>query len=533
MSQQANVQRIASKCKETFLQGKLMKELGLNKATAKSLIEIFLDLFFLWFGPSRSPHQIVRSAVSVCEPPGKPIKYCELVSVYLTVDHPDDGQILLREGSVKARMIKCFRIVWEAYEQGGALSVDDIAVILTIDPSTVKDYIRKLEDRGLFVPTRGRLKDIGRVPSHKQQICTLLAQGYTYTEISSMTNHTERSIERYALSFGKVIYLADQGANFNDIRLITKLGKAELKLLLSLYHRFNDEHHQEHLKRLKKRYELCGNDSHIELPNVTGKKVQKEDRQLQRTLEQGIRQLLQELLDLTPRISLMVTKDILSFFEKAVPSPQRLYPGQTTIMTDARETYHIAGDKHTDRKLIPIVLSVNTADKRKLWHSERPMWEKIAIIAHALGQEAVNQGGILSISQVADLLYYSESAVSHALRQWHKEMLMELPFKGYLEDCGLTLTHKEEIIALEMDGATPAEISHLTNHTPQSRDRYLDMFHRLVAFCRVLKQVPEVQQVRKMLGCRKSVASQYLKILKKHMKTLAASNTAEAKVGQS
>jgi len=100
-------------------------------------------------------------------------------------------------GAVKARIIKCFRIIWEAYEQGGGISIDDVASILTMDPSTIKDYIKELEELGLFVPTRGRLKDIGRVPSHKVRICTLLAQGYTYTEISFMTNHCPQSRDRY------------------------------------------------------------------------------------------------------------------------------------------------------------------------------------------------------------------------------------------------------------------------------------------------------------------------------------------------
>jgi len=530
---QANVQRITAKCKETFLQGKLMKELGLNKVTAKAVIEILLDLIQVWFGRSRSPHQIVRSVVSATEAAGKPIKYCDQVSVALTVDHPHDGQVLLREGAVTARIVKCFRLAWEAYEQGGALSIDDIATILTVDPSTIKDYLKKLEKAGLFVPTRGRLKDIGRVPSHKKQICTLLAQGYTYTEISAMTNHTERSIERYALVFGKVLFLVSKGAQADDIRLITTLSKSEVHLFLELYHRFNDQVHQEHLDRLKKRYELAGDESLIELPRLPGRPSKNEERQANRTLEHTIRQHLQELLGLTPRIAFLVAQEVMAFLDQAVPSPSRLYPGQTVIVADARVSGHISGALQRDRKLIPVVLSVNTAEKRAIWQTDRPRWEKMALVAHALGKEAVDQGAVLSLSQIADLLYCSQGAISRALRKWHETILMDLPFKGFLEDCGLTLTHKEEIIDCEMRGHTPPEISQLTCHAPESRDRYLDMFHRLAAFARVLKQIPPAQQSSKMLGCTKSVVRQYLKIFQKHMKTLAAQNQAFAELPQS
>ena len=92
--------------------------------------------------------------------------------------------------------------------------------LLTVDPSTVKSYNREFEKAEFFVPTRGKVKDMGRCPSHKQIICRLLGKGYTYQQISVMTGHSEASIERYAGSFGKVIALANRGTHIDDIRLI-------------------------------------------------------------------------------------------------------------------------------------------------------------------------------------------------------------------------------------------------------------------------------------------------------------------------
>jgi hypothetical protein len=226
----------------------------------------------------------------------------------------------------------------------------------------------------------------------------------------------------------------------------------------------------------------------------------------------------------------MAAEDIIKLLEKATPPHDRLKPGQTVTIVDASLPDYVSGEKHADRKVIPVVLSVNTTDKRAIMNSDLPRKEKIAIIAYSLGEEAKEQGGILSIAQTANLLYCKEGYVSLALREYSEKFMMELPFHGYLEDQGATVTHKEEIIDLEGVGFTPPEISELTKHSPESRDRYLNMFHRIKAFARVLKQVPKVKQIQMMMGCRKSVARHYLKLFKKHVKRLAEQNPAFAEL---
>ncbi len=164
------------------------------------------------YDESRPPGQILRTVVSAAEPAGKPIKHCQTLEVRLTVDHRLDAEIQRRHGTVALRRAKILRLCWEAYEQGGLLSYEDLASILGLDQSSIQRMVQALRPVVGLVPTRGAMHDMGRAPSHKEPIGRLLCRGYSYTEITAMTGHSEGSIDRYALDLGRVIALSEQGA---------------------------------------------------------------------------------------------------------------------------------------------------------------------------------------------------------------------------------------------------------------------------------------------------------------------------------
>ena len=64
------VARMTTKCKETFMQGTLINDIGLNKIQAKAVIDVILTLIRKWYGHSRTPHQVSRSVVSATEKAG-------------------------------------------------------------------------------------------------------------------------------------------------------------------------------------------------------------------------------------------------------------------------------------------------------------------------------------------------------------------------------------------------------------------------------------------------------------------------------
>ncbi len=123
----------------------------------------------------------------------------------------------------------------EAYDQDSLLSYEDLAVLLTTSPSTVKRDIRQLKQEGYFVMTRGTKHDMDPGTSHKTQISELYFKAYTFTEIKQKTNDSERAVYRCLRDFTQVATLHHQGFPNGQIRLIFHLSDKLIREYLSLF----------------------------------------------------------------------------------------------------------------------------------------------------------------------------------------------------------------------------------------------------------------------------------------------------------
>jgi len=164
-------------------------------------------------------------AVSFEEPSGKPLSECVRVPVTLTLNHENDLKVLREEGLATLRRMRIKRLTNEAKDQGGLLFHEDLCILLTTSPATVKRDIAKLRKRGFSIPTRGYIKDIGPGISHKKRIVELYLKGYQFTEIERRTGHSEESVRRYLDGFSHVALLTERQVDLDKIRQITALGE--------------------------------------------------------------------------------------------------------------------------------------------------------------------------------------------------------------------------------------------------------------------------------------------------------------------
>jgi hypothetical protein len=172
---------------------------------------------------------------------------------------------------------------------------------------------------------------------------------------------------------------------------------------------------------------------------------------------------------------------------------------------------------------VPVVLSPWTQDKLDILSSPRPLKERRALVADALAREAKAQGGTMSISCLAFLLGTSPVALADALAELRQQQDDPTPIKGITEDAGATLTHKEVICDLQDLGYTPPEISVVTCHEPESRDRYLKANLRVETLLKVLGRIPDDVQAARFLGMKRSVVKQYLDRLRRKQAAEASS----------
>jgi DNA-binding CsgD family transcriptional regulator len=161
----------------------------------------------------------------------------------LTLDSPDDLEAF-RRGVAVLRRSKIQRITREAQEQGALLTQEDIARLLCTSRSTIKRDIAQLRLKGVDVPTRGQIKDIGKGVSHKTSIVRDWLAGYTFSQIKERRWHSIRSIERYCSSFQGVVRLHKHSLSVTEIRVGTGLSERLIGEYLDLYEAVGPENTQ-------------------------------------------------------------------------------------------------------------------------------------------------------------------------------------------------------------------------------------------------------------------------------------------------
>jgi hypothetical protein len=186
--------------------------------------------------------QICYEAVSASEPAGKHIALAARVSVRLTLFDPQvDLTVLSEQGLAGLRRHRILRMTREAIDQGALLSYEDLAMLLTTSPATVRRDARMLRKDGKVVMTRGWKHDMGPGTSHKAQIIDLFLKGYQFTDIELRTNHSETSVRRYLKDFVQVIALHHQDFSTAQIRQVTGFSERLVDEYLELFSHYEGQ----------------------------------------------------------------------------------------------------------------------------------------------------------------------------------------------------------------------------------------------------------------------------------------------------
>jgi hypothetical protein len=151
------------------------------------------------------------------------------------MDINSDFEALANYGLAGLRRHRIERLTRQAYDQGALLTYEDLALLLTTSPATVKRDIFFLRKYGKFIMTRGSKLDMGPGLSHKSIILDLYFKGYSFTEIELKTNHSETSVKRYLADFTQIATLYKQNFSCQQIRLIAQKSDRIVREYIQLY----------------------------------------------------------------------------------------------------------------------------------------------------------------------------------------------------------------------------------------------------------------------------------------------------------
>jgi hypothetical protein len=239
------LKRVVSKTARSAIVQRLTSDFNLTPIIAEAFYEQFSRYYEEHTNISLSSGEIAYEGVAGDEPPGKHIRLARKVTVRLRlIDFNADLEVLASFGLAGLRRHRLARITKQAYDQGALLSYEDIAMILSTSPATVKRDAHYLRQQGKFIMTRGVKQDMGPGLSHKTIICDLYFKGYTFSEIELQTNHSETSVKRYLADFIQVASLQMQHFSLQQIRLIAHKSERLVREYLHLYSTYDQQNNQ-------------------------------------------------------------------------------------------------------------------------------------------------------------------------------------------------------------------------------------------------------------------------------------------------
>lgn len=203
---------------------------------AKAVLECVYKVYGPYFETSGhlKPGQILFQIISIDEGPNVRLADSKQVTVTLTLDTgQDDLNVREKHGVIGLRQHRIQRVCTEAFQQGGLLTVEDLANrLFNCGERTISRDLKQLKAQNIVLPLRSTIKDMGRSISHRSLIVQHWLQGKEYSEIARATHHSVAAVKNYVSKFKRVVALSEQGFDVYTISFLVKLSAS----LVTEYH---------------------------------------------------------------------------------------------------------------------------------------------------------------------------------------------------------------------------------------------------------------------------------------------------------
>ncbi len=251
-------ERLKQKQLDTQFTNHLIAGMNCSMFEAKAILNAVYEVYEPFFdnGARMKPGQISFEVVSVENSAKKKLSECSMKTVILTLDAGQED-LLIREksGVIALRQHRLQRISNEVFQQGGLLTVEDLANrLLNCGESTINRDIRALKAQNIVLPLRSTIKDMGRAITHREMIVRHWLLGMEFSEIARRTNHSVEAVANYVDKFRRVICLAKDNHEIKTIAFLVKVSVSLAQQYFDLYQTLEIvPHRKEELDELLKK----------------------------------------------------------------------------------------------------------------------------------------------------------------------------------------------------------------------------------------------------------------------------------------
>ncbi len=211
-----------------------------------------------------------------------------------------------------------------------------------------------------------------------------------------------------------------------------------------------------------------------------------------------------------PRIRNLCAEMILEVIGAHVLPKEHIQHGQILWMAISSADPPSQRRRIEDTDLLPVVLDVSTFEDIEMRLQKKGRGELLLQKSLRLCRQAYEQGGVLSNSDLSELLAVNASDVSRLLAAYERETGQIVPRRATVHDVGTGLTHKRIICFKHYaEGKAANEVARETYHSLEAVDRYLGQYDR-VRHCHL--QGLTAKETAHALGCSIFLVQEYLEI---------------------
>lgn len=231
--------RLAQKQLDTQFVNEIISGLQCSPFEASALVDTVYKVYAPYFQSNGSLKlgQILFQVVGIENSPAVPLSKCQQHTVTLTLDDPkEDLSIREKDGVIALRRHRIQRVCTEAFQQGGLLTVEDVANrLFNCGERTICRDLKELRKNNIILPLRSTIKDMGRTISHRSLIIKLWLDGKEYSEIAGKSFHSIASVKNYVDKFKRAIALSEEQYDVHTIAFLVKISAPLVEEYFHIY----------------------------------------------------------------------------------------------------------------------------------------------------------------------------------------------------------------------------------------------------------------------------------------------------------
>ena len=223
----AHWNRLQAKSLDAQFANEMVAGLNCSPFEAEAIVEKVHEIYtpLLETSQGLKPGQIQVTVVDASVAPNTPLAKAKQRLVTLTLHAGKEDIETRKKGSVpELRQKRMCRMCQEAFQQGGLLTLEDLANLFNCGVRTLIADLAVLRKKDIVLPLRSTTKDMGRAITHRRLIITLWLQGLEYSEIARKTCHSVDSVANYVDKFKRCSALFASGFDLHTVAMMVKLS---------------------------------------------------------------------------------------------------------------------------------------------------------------------------------------------------------------------------------------------------------------------------------------------------------------------